>query len=73
MRTDYSIETGNPERTEIALLLATTPIRMLTGFDNRFIGLVECTVTHLPVPFGTLENLLVTMPSDKSPFDAHKN
>src|ERR1700722_5912837 len=64
------IDARDPERAELALLLAPAAIGVLTGLDDRLLRRAEHLAPGIEVALRLLENLLVTPPGDHTAFDS---
>src|SRR5690606_15916920 len=59
--TGTSVDTGNPQSTELTLALLAVTVGILTSLDDRLLGNPEHTRTCTVVTFGEFQNLLVTL------------
>ena len=64
------IDAGDPQRTEVALLLLTTDVCVLTSLDDVLLGDAEDLATGVVVALRAAENLLVTAACLHTTFDS---
>src|SRR5690606_27675077 len=59
--TSTSIDTGDPQSTELTLALLAVTVGILTRLDDRLLGNPEYTRARTVVTFGEFQNFLVTL------------
>jgi hypothetical protein len=68
---DGCVQTNDPERAEVALLLLTVHVCMLTGFDDALLCLYEGGVAKTLIALSELLDLLVPAVTDDAAFYTH--
>ena len=64
------IDAGDPQRTEVALLLLTTDVRVLTSLDDGLVGDAEDLAAGVVIALGELQDFLVTAARRYTTFDS---
>src|SRR5882672_9096618 len=69
-QTRCRVDTGDPQRAELALLLAAAAIGILTGLDDRLLGGAEDLAPGIEVALRLLEDFLVPPTRDDTAFNS---
>jgi hypothetical protein len=62
------VNAGNPQATQIPTAISAIPIGVPQAFHHGFVGAAEQLMLGIPLPFGVLQNLLVTTAGNNTPF-----